>query len=171
MNQEYFQVGSITTTHGLKGEVKVYPTTEDPYRFKKLKQVLLEEKQGFVTLNIRSVKFFKNIVIIGFEEFTDINQVEGLRGKKLFVSRENAIKLKKDEYYIPDLIGIRVIDDTDKELGILKDVLSTGANDVYVVKTDEGKEILLPAIKECILSVDTENELMVVHVMDGLLDL
>lgn len=171
MNQEYFQVGSITTTHGLKGEVKVYPTTEDPYRFKKLKQVLLEEKQGFVTLNIRSVKFFKNIVIIGFDEFTDINQVEALRGKKLYVSRENAIKLKKDEYYIPDLIGIKVVDDTDNELGMLKDVLSTGANDVYVVKTDEGKEILLPAIKECILSVDTENELMVVHVMDGLLDL
>ena len=171
MNQEYFQVGSITTTHGLKGEVKVYPTTDDPNRFKKLKQVLLEEKQGFVTLNIKSVKFFKNIVIIGFDEFNDINQVVGLRGKKLFVSRENAVKLKKDEYYIPDLMGIKVVDEKNEELGVLKDVLTTGANDVYVVETPNGKEILLPAIKECILSVDTENELMVVHLMDGLLDL
>lgn len=171
MNQEYFQIGAITTTHGLKGEVKVFPTTEEPGRFKKLKQVLLEEKNGFVTLNIRSVKFFKNIVIVGFNEFTDINQVESLKGKKLFVSRDNAIKLKKDEYYIPDLIGIKVIEDNDNELGILKDVLTTGANDVYVVETKEGKEILLPAIKDCILSVDTENELMKVHLLDGLLDL
>lgn len=171
MNQEYFQIGSITTTHGLKGEVKVYPTTDDPQRFKKLKQVLLEDKNGFKELNVKSVKFFKNMVIVGFNEFTDINQVESLRGKKLFVSRENAIKLKKDEYYIPDLIGIKVIDDNDTQLGILKDVLTTGANDVYVVETDAGKEILLPAIKECILSVDTENELMKVHLMDGLLDL
>jgi len=171
MNQNYFQVGSITSTHGLKGEVKVFPNTEDPNRFKKLKQVLLEEKNGYTTLNIRSVKFFKNMVILGFKEFTDINQVESLRGKKLFVSRENAIRLDKDEYYIPDLIGINVFDDEDNKLGTLKDVLETGANDVYIITLEDGKELLVPAIKDCILDVNTEEEFMKIHLLDGLMDL
>lgn len=171
MNQEYFQIGSIITTHGLKGEVKVYPTTEDPKRFEALKEVLLEEKNGFTSLKIRSVKYFKNVIILGFKEFTDINQVESLRGKKLFVSRENALELEDNEYFIPDLIGIKVVDEDENEIGVLKDVLETGANDVYIVKTAEGKEILVPAIKDCILFVDTEKELMKIHLLDGLLDL
>lgn len=171
MNQKFFKVGSITTTHGLKGEVKVYPTTDDPKRFKRLKQVLLEEKSGFKTLNIKSVKFFKNLVILSFDEFEDINQVESLKGKSLFVDRDNALKLQKNEYYVADLIGMKVIDENDNELGSLKDVLITGANDVYAVEMNDGKELLIPAIKECILHVDTENELMRVHLLDGLLDL
>lgn len=171
MNQEYFQIGSIITTHGLKGEVKVYPTTEDPKRFEALKEVLLEEKNGFTSLKIRSVKYFKNVIILGFKEFTDINQVESLRGKKLFVSRENALELEDNEYFIPDLIGIKVVDEDENEIGVLKDVLETGANDVYIVKTADGKEILVPAIKDCILFVDTEKELMKIHLLDGLLDL
>lgn len=171
MNQKFFKVGSITTTHGLKGEVKVYPTTDDPKRFKRLKQVLLEEKSGFKTLNIKSVKFFKNLVILSFDEFEDINQVESLKGKSLFVDRDNALKLQKNEYYVADLIGMKVIDENDNELGSLKDVLITGANDVYAVEMNDGKELLIPAIKECILHVDIENELMRVHLLDGLLDL
>lgn len=171
MNQKYFQVGSIITTHGLKGEVKVYPTTEDPKRFEDLKKILLEDGSDYITLSIKSVKYFKNIVILGFKEYSDINQVEKLRGKKLFVSREDAIELYEDEYYIPDLIGIRVIDENGNDIGVLRDVLETGANDVYIIKTESEKELLIPAIKECILSVDIENEIMTIHIMDGLLDL
>ena len=171
MNQEYLQVGAVTTTHGIRGEVKVFPTTDDSGRFKKLKTVLVEEKQGFSELHIKSVRYFKNLVILSFKEYDNINQVEYLKGRKLFVARKDAVALSENEYFISELIGIKVIDEAGCEVGTLTDVISTGANDVYVVEEASGKELLLPAIKECILSVDIENEIMKVHMMDGLRDI
>lgn len=168
--ENLLQVGVITQTHGIKGEVKVFPTTDDVNRFKKLKNIILDTEKEQLELEIEGVKFFKQYAILKFKGIDNINDVEKYKGKSLFVTRENAVKLKKNEYFIADMIGMRVITDEEKELGILKDVMLTGANDVYVVETAQGKEVLLPAIKQCILEVDIENHLMKVHVMKGLLD-
>ncbi len=168
--EDFLQVGVISSTHGIKGEVKVFPTTDDVNRFKKMKEVYLDTGKEKIILHPESVKFFKQFVILKFKEFNNINEVEQYRNKSLLVDREHAVKLRKDEYFIADLIGLKVITDEDKILGTLKDVLQTGANDVYIVETEDGKEVLLPAIKECILNVDMEAGEVLVHVMDGLLD-
>lgn len=168
--EDFLQVGVISSTHGIKGEVKVFPTTDDVNRFKKMKEVYLDTGKEKIILHPESVKFFKQFVILKFKEFNNINEVEQYRNKSLLVDREHAVKLRKDEYFIADLIGLKVITDEDKILGTLKDVLQTGANDVYIVETEDGKEVLLPAIKECILNVDMEASEVLVHVMDGLLD-
>lgn len=169
--EDLFQVGAITSTHGVRGEVKVFPTTDDVRRFKKLKEVLLDTGKEMLTLEVESVKFFKQFVILKFKGIDSLNDVEKYRSKNLYVTRANAVRLSKDEYFIADLIGLSVITDEDVFLGELTDVIQTGANDVYVVKMADGKDVLLPAIKECILAVDMENRQMKVHVMDGLLDL
>ena len=167
--EPYLRVGVISSTHGLKGEVKVFPTTDDPQRFHKLKKVFLDTGKEYLPLTIAGVRFFKNQVILQFKEFQDINEVERYRGRDLLIERDQAVPLAENENFIVDLIDLEVFDDTEKRLGVLTDVLQTGANDVYVVETDEGKEILLPAIPSCILEVDLENGRMSVHVPEGLL--
>ena len=169
--ENILQVGIISSTHGIRGEVKVFPTTDDVNRFKKLKEVLLDTGKETLPLTIEGVKFFKQFVILKFKEFDNINDVEPFRKKCLLVTRDQAVPLEEDEYFIADLIGLRVITDEDKVLGELTDVLETGANDVYQVTDENGKEILLPAIKDCILSVDLEKGEMKVHILEGLLDL
>ena len=164
------QVGIITSTHGVRGEVKVYPTTDDPSRFKRLKEVILDTGKEERILTIESVKFFKQFVILKFKEFDNINDVEKYRQKSLYVNRKNAVRLKKDEYFIADLIGSKVLDEEDKPVGVLKHVMETGANDVYVIEMTDGKELLLPAIKQCILNVDVEAGIIKVHILEGLLD-
>ena len=165
--EDVFQVGVISTTHGIAGEVKVFPTTDDMNRFKKLKEVILDTGKETQLLHIQQVRFFKNMVIVKFKEFRSINDVERLRGKSLYVTRENAVKLQKDEYFIADMIGIQVVSDEGEDLGILQDVMQTGANDVYVLEKD-GEELLIPAIKDCILSVNVEEGKMEVHLLPGL---
>ena len=165
------RVGVISSTHGVRGEVKVYPTTDDAARFKKLKTVMLDTGREKLTLNIESVKFFKNMVILKFKEFNNINEIEKYKGRDLLIRREQAVKLGPDENFIVDLIGLSVITDEGEDFGTMKDVLQTGANDVYVIEHKSGKEYLFPAIKDCILNVDLEKKEMTVHVMDGLLDL
>ena len=168
--EEFFQVGVITATHGIHGEVKVFPTTDDPNRFKKLKKVLLDTGIQKLELEVTGVKFFKKFVILKFKEFDDINQVEKYRKCPLLVTRENAVRLKKNEYFIADLIGLKVYTEDGTFLGNLEDVMQTGANDVYQIVTEEGKEILIPAIRQCILDVDIESGNMKVHLLEGLVD-
>lgn len=165
-----FQVGVISSTHGVRGEVKVFPTTDDVKRFKKLKEVILDTGKEDIILTIEGVKFFKQFAILKFKDYNNINEIEKYKGKSLYVERANAVRLQKDEYFIADLMGCKVVDEDEKPLGVLKDVLETGANDVYIVTSPEGKELLFPAIKECVLKVDVENELIQVRVMPGLLD-
>ena len=167
---ELLQVGIITSTHGVRGEVKVYPTTDDVKRFKKLKDIILDTGKEKMPLEIEGVKFFKQMVILKFKGLDNMNDVEKFRQKSLYVTRANAVRLRKDEYFIADLIGIKVYDEEDKELGVLEDVMVTGANDVYVIKMTDGRELLLPAIKQCILEVDIPEERMKVHVLEGLLE-
>ena len=167
--ESLLQVGIISSMHGIRGEVKVFPTTDDANRFKELKDVLLDPGMEHIPLRIEDIKFFKQFVIIKFFGFDNINEIEKYKGKSIFVTRENAVCLKADEYYIADLIGMHVIDETGIEIGILNDVMETGANDVYVINMVDQKELLLPAIKQCILDVDIEKMIMKVHVLEGLL--
>ena len=167
--EQLLQVGIISSTHGVKGEVKVFPTTDDVNRFKKLKEVILDTGREKQKLKIEGVKFFKQFAILKFEGYDNINDIEKYKGKSLFVTRDNAVKLKKDEYFIADLIGMQVVNEDGSFQGTLKDVIETGANDVYVVLSKEEKEVLIPAIKDCILSVDLESGIMKVHLLDGLL--
>jgi 16S rRNA processing protein RimM len=164
------RVGVISSTHGLKGEVKVFPTTDDVTRFKSLKNVMMDTGSGHMNLEIQGVKFFKNMVILKFKEFDSINEVEKYKGKDLLIKRDQAVTLGPDENFIFELIGLRVVLEDGTEFGTLTDVIKTGANDVYEVKTKEGKEVLLPAIKQCVLGVDLEEGTVTVHIMDGLLD-
>ncbi len=166
--EDLLQVGVITTTHGVRGEVKVFPTTDDPARFKKLKNVILDTGKEKIDLEVAGVKFFKNMVILKFKGIDDINDVEKYRKKSLYVTRENAVKLKKNEYFIADLIGLKVESDEGEDLGTLSDVLQTGANDVYVLSKEGEDDILLPAIKECVKDVDIENGTILVHLLPGL---
>ena len=169
--EDLLQVGIITSTHGVRGEVKVYPTTDDPRRFRRFKEVVLDTGKEKMNLEIEGVKFFKQFVILKFKGLDNINDIEKYRQKSLYVTRKNAVRLQRDEYFIADLIGLKVQDEDGKELGTVKDVIETGANDVYEVEMADGKSLLLPAIKQCILNVDVENGTMQVHVLEGLLDL
>ena len=169
--EDLLQVGIITSTHGVRGEVKVYPTTDDPRRFRRLKEVVLDTGREKLNLEIEGVKFFKQFVILKFKGLDNINDIEKYRQKSLYVTRKNAVRLQRDEYFIADLIGLKVQDEDGTELGTVKDVIETGANDVYEVEMADGRSLLLPAIKQCILNVDVENGMMQLHVLEGLLDL
>lgn len=166
--EDLLQVGVITTTHGVRGEVKVFPTTDDAGRFKQLKNVILDTGKEQLKLEITQVKFFKNLVILKFKGIDNINDVELYKGKGLYVARENAVKLSKNEYFIADLIGLSVTSDEGEALGNITDVLQTGANDVYVVEQENGSELLIPAIRDCILDVSINQGTMQVHLLEGL---
>ncbi len=168
--EKMFQVGIITSTHGVHGEVKVFPTTDDVRRFKRLKEVILDTGKEQITLEVEGAKFSKQLVILKFKGIDNINDVEKYRQKSLYVTRENAVRLRRDEYFIADLMGLRVHDEDGAEIGVLREVMETGANDVYVIDLDDGRELLLPAIKECVLHVDVEAGFVQIHIMPGLLD-
>ena len=167
--EELLQVGVITSTHGVRGEVKVFPTTDDPNRFKSLKHVLLDTGREKKSLEVQGVKFFKQFVILKFKGIDNINDIEMYKKRELWIPREEAQELEEDEYYIADLIGMDVVLEDGSKFGTLKDVMETGANDVYVVEDAKGEEILLPAIRECILDVDVEKNVMTIHLMKGLI--
>lgn len=166
--EQFLQVGVISSTHGIRGEVKVFPTTDDPLRFKKLKKVLLDTGREQLELEVQSVKFFKQFVIVKFKGIDNINDIEKYKGKGLFVPREDAVPLDEDEYYIADLIGMEVFTE-DGRFGVVKDVMETGANEVYIVESDDHGEVLIPAIRQCVLDVNVEEKKMLVRLLDGLI--
>lgn len=166
-----FQVGVIASTHGLQGEVNVFPTTEDPNRFKKLKKVTLHTQRGEeIELDVQSARFFKKFVIVKFKQYNNINDVEKFRGCELTIDRKDAIKLEPGEYYCADLMGLSIVDEDDNLLGVVSDIIQTGANDVYEMTRDGSDEkVYIPAIKDCIKNIDIENKKITIHVLDGLL--
>ena len=168
---DLFRVGVIANTHGVRGEVKVFPTTQEPERFKKLKDVILDTGKEKVDLEVKSVRFFKNLVIVKFKGIDNINDIEQYVKKDLCVTRENAVKCEPGEYFICDLIGLDVITDEGEHIGKLTDVLETGANNVYEVTADNGKTILIPVIDQCILDHNLEEKTVTVHMLPGLMDL
>lgn len=219
--EDFFQVGIITSAHGLRGEVKVYPTTDDVRRFKRLKEVILDKRpeaglrsefrkkdsgsgresqdkdgspvrefldkdgghrresrdwdvgrgEASPVLEIESVKFFKQFAILKLKGIDDIEEAQKYRKAALMVPRSDAVRLSRDEYFIADLIGLTVRDEDGTDIGILKDVMETGANDVYIISMTDGRELLLPAIKQCVLEVDVEAGFIRIHILDGLLEL
>ena len=168
--EQFFQVGIVTSTHGVKGEVKVFPTTDDSRRFKRLKEVILDTGKERITLEIEGVKFFKQFVILKFKGIDTLNDVEKYRKASLFVPRENAVRLSRDEYFIADLCGLTVQNEDGQTIGVLREVMETGANDVYIIDLNDGRELLLPAIKQCVLAVDEDAGFLQVHILEGLLD-
>lgn len=168
--QNEFQVGAIASVHGIKGEVKVFPTTDEPGKFKKLKAVMLKTEKEERVIELESAKFFKNMIIVKFRGIETPEEAQKYRGATLWIKREQAVPLKADEYYQADLIGLLVVREDGTELGILTDVFETGANDVYEVTMADQRKVLLPAIKDCIREVDIGAGCMKVHVLEGLLD-
>lgn len=174
--EKFLRIGVITAAHGLKGEVKVYPTTDSLSRFKQVRRVILNTPKGQIETEITGAKSFKNLAIVKFAAFDDVEQVKNLHGTDVMIYREDGQKLAPGEYYIADLIGCKVTDEEGKTVGTVKDVLQTGANDVYIVDTSEGDlpcgdknaELLLPVIPDCIKNVDVENSVITVHIMEGL---
>lgn len=168
---DLLRVGTIASTHGIRGEVKVYPTTDDINRFKELKECILDTGREQIPLEVENVKFFKQFAILKFKGYDNINDIEKYRGRDLLVTRENAVALEENENFIADLIGLEVVTDEGAHFGTVADVMQTAANDVYVINGDDGKEYLFPAIKQCILDVSLEKGQVTVHIMKGLLDL
>lgn len=166
--EQMFTIGKIVNTHGVKGEVRVLPSTDDVKRFGKLKEVKVENRT-MTTYEIETVRYHKNFVLLKFKGIDTMTEAELLKNSLLKIDRKDALPLKKDEYYQCDLYGLRVVTDTGRDLGKLTDILMTGSNDVYVVRNEE-KEILIPAIKQCILKVDLEAGEMLVHLLEGLED-
>jgi len=168
---ERFRVGVIAGTHGIRGDVRIFPTTDEPARFKKLKSVFIDNIKGqTVQVGISGARVQGKFVIAHLEGYDTPETAMALHGKELLIDRSDALPLAEGQYYIPDLIGMRVMTDDGKALGILEDVLETGANDVYEVRLDEGGEVLIPKIPDCIISVSPENNQMVVHLLPGLLE-
>ena len=170
--EKYLRVGVIANTHGVRGEVKVYPTTENIKRFDYLKEAVIDTGKEKINVNVTGVKYFKNIVIVKFKEYNNINDVEMFRKCDLLVTREHAVPLEEGEYFICDVIGAKVINEEDGSvIGTVKEILETGANNVFQIETEEGKELLFPSIPECIKKVDVEKGEVTAHIMPGLLDL
>ena len=166
--EERLRVGVITSPHGVHGEVNVFPTTDDAERFKQLKKCYIDKKGVLKEVEIDSVKFFKNMVILHFKDIDDRNFVETLKQCDLLIDRADAVPLAEGEFFICDLVGLKVIDENDRELGILEDVIQTAANDVYQVKKTDGKELLIPSIKDCVLEKKPESGYVRVHLLPGL---
>ena len=167
--EDFLSVGVITTAHGVHGEVKVFPTTDDVKRFKKLKEVYLDTGKEVKLVKVQGVKFFKQFVIVKLEGIETMDDALLHKNNKLLVSREMAVKCAKDEYFIADLIGLKVYNEENDELiGDLTEVYQTGANDVYEIKRQDESTVLVPAIKDCIKLVDIAAGRMVIHVLEGL---
>lgn len=155
--EDRLRVGVITSSHGIKGEVKVYPTTDDIDRFKTLKKCYLSNGRETLEVNCTSCKFLKNMVILKFKEYDNINDIERFKNYDILVDREDAVPLMDGEFFICDVLDADVYDQNDEHIGILDDVLETPANDVFVVKKDDGSEILIPVVPDFVFDVDTEN--------------
>jgi 16S rRNA processing protein RimM len=168
--EDFLRIGIISSTHGIKGEVKVFPTTDDNNRFKELDGCYIVTKTGIQQVHVSSVKFFKNMVILGFKEFNNINEIEKYKGCDIVVSREDAVALDEGEFFICDILGAACYDQEDNLLGKTEDYLDTAANGVFVVKDEAGKETLIPVVKEWVDLVDTENKIVRVHLLDVMED-
>ncbi|MDR2939058.1 MAG: ribosome maturation factor RimM [Clostridiales bacterium] len=182
--ERLFSIGKIVNTQGVKGEVRVLPSTDDVSRFGRLKGVILVNGEDKKTIGIERVRYHKNFAILKFDTVDDMTDAEKLKGYTVKIPESQALKLEADEYYIMDLIGLNVFTESGEPLGELTDVLRTGANDVYVInqiaekaekkegtakKVDKKKkEILIPAIKQCIINVDVAGGKMVVNLLEGL---
>ena len=166
--QKYFEVGQIVNTFGVKGYLKVKHFTDDIERFEELKTVYICKKNEMKKVEIEDVKYHKQMVLLKIKGIEDLNEAEKYKGLFLKIDRKDAKKLPEDTYFIADIIGLQVYTDEGELLGNVDDIFSTGSNDVYVVKNEIGKQILLPSIKEVLKEIDLENGKVIVHLIEGL---
>ena len=166
--KEKFEIGQIVNTFGIKGFVKVNPWVDDVTRFEKLKTVYVKVRKETKNLEIEEVKYQKNQILIKFKGIDTLEQAELLRNAYIEIDRKDAIPLEEGQYFIADLLESEVYSDEGEKLGILEDIYNTGSNDIYVVKNELGKSILLPGIKEVIKEVDIDNKKIIVHLLKGL---
>ena len=166
--ENYFVVGNIVNTQGIKGEVRVMPTVDDVARFKLLDHIFVDRKGNIKEYEVENVRFHKQFVLLKLKGVDDMNTAETLKGTVVKITEDMAVPCEEDEYYIKDLYDMKVVTVDGEELGVISDVIFTGANDVYAVKNTSGNEILIPAIKDCIISDDVENNLMTVKLLEGL---
>lgn len=166
-----FAIGKIVNTHGIKGELKIMPTTDDPKRFEKLKEIYIQQKE-MKRYKVETIRYHKQFVLIKFEGINSLNDAELLKNAVLKINRTDSLPLEKDEYYISDLYSLTVTTEDGRVLGELIDIIYTGSNDVYVVKNkDTNKELLIPAIKQVIKQVDLQQKTMTVKLLPGLEEL
>lgn len=167
--ERYLPAGTITTTHGIKGEVKVYPSVDDPGRFSLFEDVYLRGKGKLIPVEIENVKFFKKMVILKFKGIDDINDVVCYRNFEVMARREDIAELGDNQFFDVDIIGLNVFDTEDKLLGTVASVLHGAGNDVYVITREGGKEIMIPAVKQFIIAVDIAAGRMIVDPLPGML--
>lgn len=173
MTKRFYDVGKIVNTHGIKGECKVYSVTDFPEeRYQKGSKLFLVHStlSEPLPVTVESARLQKNTYIVKFKEFSSINEMEKFKDGALKVSEEDRLELEEDEFYYDDIIGCEVWSDDGSKLGTVKEILKTGANDVWVVKREQGKDILLPFIEDCILEVNPEENKVIVHVLEGLME-
>ncbi len=168
MKQQYFEIGQIVNTFGIKGVVKVNPFTDDISQFEDMKTILIDKKDSLLEMQIEEVKYSKNQVLLKLKGIETVEEAEKYRNCYLKLPREKARKLPKNTYFIADLIGLEVYTEEGNLLGKVEDIYNTGSSDIYVVKDSLGKQILLPAIKDVIRKVDLEEEKIIVHLLNGL---
>ena len=166
---EYLEIGQIVNTNGLKGVVKVNPFTDDISKFEELKYIYIQLKSELKKVKIEQVRYNKNQVLLKLEGIDSIEEAEKYRNFYLKIEKKSQEELGEDTYYIVDLIGINVYSENDEYLGTIEDVFPTGSNDVYVVKDNLGKQILVPAIAEVVKEVELKNKKMVIKIIPGLI--
>ena len=165
---KYLEIGQIVNTFGIKGMVKVKPFTDNIERFSNLEKIYIKNKSGQTEYKNQEVKYHKNMVLIKFEGIENPEQADLLRNSYLIVDRETEEPLEPGRYYIVDMIGLDVFTDENEYLGKLEDIYNTGSNDIYVVKNELGKQVLLPAIEDVIKNIDMDNKKVIVHLIPGL---
>ena len=163
------EIGQIVNTFGIKGFVKVNPWVNDVTRFDNLKKVYIKIRKSLKELEIEEVKYHKNQVLLKFKGIETVEQAEMIRNAILEIDRKDAIPLEEGEYFIADLLESEVYTDEGEKLGIVEDIFNTGSNDIYVVKNELGKSILLPRIKDVFKEIDVENKKIIVHLIEGLI--
>ncbi len=166
---DWLEVGKIVNTHGLKGEVKVVPWTDSPETFEDIDCVYIKKKTGDIRLNIENMKYQKNNIILKFKEISKIEDAEPLKNKTLFAERDDLGELPEGVYYIADIIGLKAVDTDGKLIGTVSDIFNTGSNDIYEIKREGMKNLLLPDIDD-VITVELENERVVVRIPKGLED-
>lgn len=166
--EEYFEIGQIVNTSGLKGILKIKPFTDDIKKFSNLKTIYIKTKSGLTEFKIEQVRYVKNMVMLKLAGIDTIEEAEKYRNLYIKILRDQEEELEEGSYYVVDILGCKVNTDANQELGKIVDVFQTGSNDVYVVKDEQGKQILLPAIKQVIKNVDIKNKIITVHLLEGL---
>ncbi|KRM90711.1 ribosome maturation factor RimM [Liquorilactobacillus cacaonum] len=168
---DFYEVGQIINTHGIRGEVKVKTITDFAQeRFQKGKIVYLLMPNEYLELKISDVRTIKQFYLLTFEGYNDINLVERYKGMKLGINEKQQQKLGENNFYYHQIIGLKVVDENQNELGQVIEILSPGANDVWVVRRIGKKDLLLPAIHDVVKKVDIENGKVLVELLDGLDD-